>query len=389
MWRTSHLPSFVFCFCAISVLGGCAASNSGSALNSAVPTSGGGGTTAGGGGTTPAGGPCVAGSNPTISDGPGLSSSPDAPTTIYVIARGYPTDQEWSPDSIIIFPLTTTGNLGDDVPNWELAGSQVSVDSTGNIYKLTNCDIEVIPPNSPYYISTSRYLPTGSGTKIPTVVEMTASAAGEIFISDGQGIAVFSATATGNADSARYILGNTQPGGGSSTAITPGLIAVDSSDNLYVQNLTDSSIDVFGPTDTGNVVPERIIAGSLTHLTAPVTGSSTPFIQGMATDAAGNLYVLCLCAQADGGTDFGVFEFGPTANGSVAPIRFVTDPRMSAINGQGGVAVDTTGTIYVSASTVSGSGTIFEFPSSASDTAAASNIVTSLYGSSLGGIAVH
>jgi hypothetical protein len=366
MWRISYLRDFVFCCCAISVLGGCTVSNPRSMFSSTLPTSG---------GTTSSG---------------STSSGSIFTASIYLVASNFATDKSWSPDSIIIFSQTTTGYLGDEVPNWEIAGSQVSVDSAGNIYVLTDNEIEVIPPVAPL-LGYSRTLPIGSGTKISAVVDMTASASGEIFISDGKGIAVFGATATGNADPARYILGNTQPGGGSSTAITPRLIAVDSSDNLYAQNLTDSSIDVFGPTDTGNVVPERIIAGSLTHLTAPVSGSSTstPSIQGMTTDAAGNLYVLCLCTGTGGWTDFGVFEFGPTANGNVAPIRFVTDPRMLATNGQGGVAVDTAGTIYVSASTVSGSGTIFEFPSSASDIATASNTVTSLYGSSLGGIAVH
>jgi hypothetical protein len=172
------------------------------------------------------------------------------------------------------------------------------------------------------------------------------------------------------------------------TGIAPGLITVDSADNLYVQNVTDSSIDVFGPTDTGNVVPSRTIAGSLTRLTGPVSGSGAPSIHGMATDAAGNLYVLCLCARADGGTNFGVYQFGPTANGNAAPIRFVTDPRMYANDGENGVAVDSAGTIYVSAGTASGQGTIFEFPSSASDTAA-SNTVAVLYGSTVARIAVH
>jgi hypothetical protein len=364
MLRSSYLRSFVFCCCVISVLGGCSSSNSGSAFSSAVPTSG---------GTTP------------IGTTPGGASLPSG---IYVVVPGWVTDKNWSPDSIIIFPQTTTGTLNDEVPNWELAGSQVSVDSAGNIYILTDSEIEVIPPIAPF-LATSRSLPVGSGTKISAVIDMTASSAGEIFVSDGKGIAVFHSTATGSADPDRYILGISQAGREPSTPIAPGLITVDSSDNLYVQNVTDSSIVVFGPTDAGNVVPARTIAGSLTHLTGPATGSGVPSIQGMATDAAGNLYVLCLCARADGGTDFGVFEFAPTANGNVAPIRFVTDPRMYASNGPNGLAVDTAGTIYVSAGTSSGPGTIFEFPISTSDTAAASNTVAVLYGSSLAGIAVH
>ena len=42
---------------------------------------------------------------------------------------------------------------------------------------------------------------------------------------------------------------------------------------------------VFGPKDAGTVVPSRTIGGPLTQL-----GS---WIDGLSTDAAGNLYVLC------------------------------------------------------------------------------------------------
>jgi hypothetical protein len=198
---------------------------------------------------------------------------------------------------------------------------------------------------------------------------MVASLTGEIFVSDGKGIAVFSATATGNADPVRYILGNSQTGGGPSTAIVPGLIAVDAADTLYVQNTADSSIVVFGPTDTGTVVPSRTIAGPLAGLT-----SNGANITAMTTDTAGNLYVLCNCSKPDGtGTYFGVFEFSPTANGNVAPMRLFATPGMAS-NYSGGVAVDSAGTIYVSDGTQ-----IFE---------SSGNTVTSLYGSLLG-IAAH
>jgi hypothetical protein len=98
----------------------------------------------------------------------------------------------------------------------------------------------------------------------------------------------------------------------------------------------------------------------------------------MATDAPGNLYVLCLCSRTDGSgfNDFGVFEFGPTANGDVAPIRFVTSPEMNYITGGDGIAVDSAGTIYVSSGMASGTQTVFEFASSAFGSVAATNTVT-------------
>jgi hypothetical protein len=290
----------------------------------------------------------------------------------------FATYKDWSADSVIIFPTTTTGYLGDEVPNWEIAGSRVSLDGAGNLYVLTDKHIGVISPYTPL-LTESRSLPVGPGTKIPTVKDMAVSQKGELFISDGNGIAVFGETANGLADPVRYILGNSQPGGGTSTAIIPGLIAVDASDNLYVQNTADSSIAVFGPTATGNAIPSRTIAGPLAGLT------SDEQIVGVTTDSTGNLYVLCNCLQAGTNkTELGVFEFGPTANGNVSPIRYVTTAGMNSTNYPGtGVAVDSTGTIYVSGGTA-----IFEFSATASGDVMPTNTVVIGYGSPIG-IAVH
>jgi len=208
---------------------------------------------------------------------------------------------------------------------------------------------------------------------------MVSSAKGEIFVSDGKGIAVFSASAAGNDDPVRYVQGYSQTDGGPSIPITPGVIAVDALDNLYVQNTADSSIVVFGPTDTGSVAPSRTIAGPDARLT-----SNGSHVMGITTDTAGNLYVLCQCSRPDGtGSDVGVIEFNPTANGDVAPMRFVGAPEIDSHFPGSGIAVDKAGTIYVS-----GGVQILEFSATASGVVAASNSVTSAYGSLLG-IAVH
>jgi hypothetical protein len=190
-----------------------------------------------------------------------------------------------------------------------------------------------------------------------------ASSTGEIFVSDGNGIAVFSSTAAGNASPLRYILGPPQSTGGTMPVFRPGLITVDSSDNVYTQNASDSSISVYGPTDTGNVNPARKISGPLTR----VSGASN-YITAMTTDTVGNLYVLCVCMGTDGSGryDFGVFEFDPAANGNVAPSRLVTASDMYPYFFNDGVGVSPDGTIYVSAGTPQGKPTVFEFSSSSS-----------------------
>jgi hypothetical protein len=349
MNRASHLLTSILCYGGMLLLVGCK-------ITPSAPSSAGPPVTSVG--TTPAGAPLGVG----------------IPPSIYVVVSDFATYKDWSPDSVIIFPTATTGYLGDEVPNWEIAGSRISLDGTGNLYVLTDKHIGVIPPYTPL-LTESRTLPIGPGTKIPTVKDMAVSQKGELFISDGNGIAVFGETANGLTDPVRYISGNFQLGGGPSTAITPGRIAVDASGNVYVQNIADSSIVVFGPTATGAVVPSRMIAGPLAGLT------SDGQIVGMTTDSTGNLYVLCNCVQASTNkTELGVFEFGPTASGNVSPIRFVTTAAMNSNNYSGtGIAVDSVGTIYVSGGT-----TIFEFSAAASGDVMPTNAVVVGYGSPTG-----
>ncbi len=61
--------------------------------------------------------------------------------------------------------------------------------------------------------------------------------------------------------------------------------------------------------------------------------------------------------------------------------------RMNPNVGKDGIAVDSGGTIYVSAANTAGIGTVFEF--SSSETVTASDVVTVLYSNALAGIAVH
>jgi len=281
--------------------------------------------------------------------------------SVYVVQAGH------SPYSVLVFPKTAKG---DTPPTAEIPGTLVSLDGAGNIYVLDpsgSCIVEypALTSGTP-----ARSLQVGPGTKVSEVKDMAVSQTGEIFVSDGKGIAVFSATANGNADPLRYILGVTQ----ASAAITPGNIAVDNQDNLYVSNAVDSSVAVFGPTDTGTVIPARTITGKL-------SGSGAHFNLGMATDPSGNLYVLCVCALGEGsGTNaFITFEFGPKANGTDPPIRWVTSPAMYPWSGGPGIAVDPAGVIYITAGPpIGGAQTIFEFSPQDSGNITPVNTVTSV-----------
>jgi hypothetical protein len=183
--------------------------------------------------------------------------------------------------------------------------------------------------------------------KIANVEDMAVSPEGDIFVNDGDGVAVFSVTANGTDAPVRYI----QWDGGGETPITPGLIAVDGEENLYVQN--GLSIAVFGPNDTGLVVPSRVIIGPHTQLAG---------LGRMTTDVQGNLYVTI---SGYGYGSVGVLEFIFDANGDAVPLRSVSSLEMSNFDGYAGVAVDSSGLIYIRA-TDPYCGAIFEFAANAS-----------------------
>jgi hypothetical protein len=340
MQRSQYFCTCAPCFCALLVVAGCG--------SNPIRT----------GGTTP---PVTNPSPPTV------STSVTEPS-VYVLGGN-------TSPAVLVFPQTA---IGQTKPTLELEGAQVSVDGAGHVYMLVGAttngygatvnEYSVNALNEPL-----RSLSVGPGTAVTTVEDVMASSTGEIFVSDGNGIAVFSPTATGNASPLRYILGPSQSTGGTTSVFSPGFITVDGSDNLYVQNTSDSTIVVFGPTDTGNVVPARTISGPLTR----VSGSGN-YITGMSTDAVGNLYVLCLCKGTDGTGryDFGVFEFDPAASGNVAPTRFVTSPEMYPYFFNDGVSVSSEGNIWVSAGTPQGIPTVFEFSSSSSGSVTPSRTVT-------------
>jgi hypothetical protein len=286
--------------------------------------------------------------NPSPPPPPATPSSVTVPS-VYVVGA-----------SVLVFPQAARGETKATL---EIPGAQVSLDQAGNVYVFTGSAINEYSANSLNGPPT-RSLSVRSGTAVSNIQDVMASSTGEIFVSNSSGIAVFSPTATGNASPFRNILGPpTTEGRGPESVFSPGFIAVDGSDNLYVQSVSDSTILVFGPTDTGYVVPARTISGPLTR----VSGSGN-YITGMTTDTAGNLYVLCLCGGIDGtgiGV-FGVFEFDPAANGNVAPTRIFTSPEMYPFFYNNGVGVSTDGTIYVSGGTNGGIPTVFEFSPSSS-----------------------
>jgi hypothetical protein len=263
---------------------------------------------------------------------------------------------------IFVFPPNATGS---PAPTTVINNARnVSTDGAGNIYVVSGDGFiqEYLagrPIDTP-----ARSIPLPAGTDAVKVVK-SVSPTGEIFVADAKGVSVFSATANGNDQPARYIMGNSQPDGGQATTIDPGYaLAVDGADNLYMSNNSPTPIVVFGSTATGTAVPVRALGGSLTMLSGRLFD-----VYGMAIDNAGNLYVNCYCQGAPA-----ILEFDPTANGNVAPIRTISGALTLVYIG--GIAVDATGNIYHSTTTNYVTQSVMKYSPAASGNVAPDSVLT-------------
>jgi hypothetical protein len=119
-------------------------------------------------------------------------------------------------------------------------------------------------------------------------------------------------------------------------------IATDSTGNLYVGsvalNTTVGKIMVFAPGATGSAVPVRTITGSATQLAAPFF---------VAVDTSGNVY-----ATSNGS----ILEFGAGASGNAAPIRTIT-----GLGAPAGLAVDPSGNIVYAVNSNAGTDSVVVF----------------------------
>jgi hypothetical protein len=289
---------------------------------------------------------------------------PATQKNLYVVQAAH------NPISTLVFPLKAGAG---SPPFYEIPGSQVAVDGAGNIYVLNQDSYPTFTVHSiNVYAATSptgtpiRSLPVGPGTKIADASALAVSKAGEIYVYDGTGIAVFDATATGDADPVRYIQGvATSAGPGKIWAL---YMTVDDAGNLYVAGNGYIPIVVYGPKDTGPVAPMRAIAGDQTSMASACQGYG---MVGMTANDAGEIYVLYVCypTRTTSDTPVTLYKFGAGANGNVAPEKSLTlqSPHFAT-----GLALDSAGNIYVSTGDA-----VFEYAAGASGAATPSNTLTS------------
>jgi len=288
--------------------------------------------------------------------GGGSLPGPGASPSIY-LTQALPFIGSIQNSKILLFPTTANGNVS---PTSTLTGpdgvffSGLTVDGTGNAYvggeifgtgggsggpSLAAAEILVYAPGSsgthPTRTITSTSLQENGGGITALAVDSSGNLyASAILANAGNGVAIFSPTASSNAVPTRTIGGNaTRIVGLGSTPI-----AVDSADNIYISSadlLAPDSILIFNSTANGNVPPSSTIGGPTTTINS---------IQGLAVDSAGNIYISNVPSDQNATPD--ILEFSAGSTGDVAPTRIISGAA-TTIGSIGSLALDNAGNIYV------------------------------------------
>lgn len=145
-------------------------------------------------------------------------------------------------------------------------------------------------------------------------------------------------------------------------------LAVDGTGNLYVGGtissngpLASAKVLIYAPGASGTATPSRTIAGASTGLNVPGLSG----IDALALDGSGNLYVSSYVNL--GGILYpGVSVFSNTANGDVAPTK-VIGGSATTINtfSPGQIAVDSANNIYTAGGSLAQANSILIFSSNA------------------------
>jgi hypothetical protein len=183
---------------------------------------------------------------------------------------------------------------------------------------------------------------------------VTVNASGAVYTSGGTTVASFGDGVSTTSPDALVV----QAISGANTTFAASISDVTFALNtVYVANNAANSIVGFSAGYVGNISPNVSIAGASTQLSAPT---------GLAVDANADLWV----AQSAE-----ILEFISGASGNVAPLAAITGFN-TGLNGAQGVAVDSSGTIYVTDNTSGGAGQVEIFASGSTGNVAPARTIT-------------
>ncbi len=202
-------------------------------------------------------------------------------------------------------------------------------DASGNLYTNTLNSVQVFQTLPSGAVTPSRSVGF-SNSYVP--LDVAADSSGRILLAyfnannNADDIDVYPAAAYGSTAPA-FTLAN-----------FGGLVAVDSSNNLFTLDSL-GNIAEFSNGFTATSATARTIDLSAAYGTCPSAGAN-----GLATDLAGNVYVLLV-----GGTNCQneILEYPPSANGTASPARVIAGPATLMNQPNSGLAVDANRTIYV------------------------------------------
>ncbi len=257
-------------------------------------------------------------------------------------------------DSILVYPpnsLVPSKAIGLETA---LEGpSGIAVDGSGTIYVTNQASgngepdsVNVYPPGS-YAAGTPSGAIIGTKTKLAQPYGVASDSRGNLYVANSEGGPGGHGSITSYPTSSKGDVAPSTTISGDRTGLkSPSGIALDSSGKLYVANVTggpdgNGSITVYPAASSGNVTPIATISNNPGCAPCDKTGLSSP--QGVAVDSSGNIYV----ANVTGG---GVTIYPPlgssTGTLNEAPSVVITDPDLA-----GGITLDSSANIYVTNNT--------------------------------------
>src|ERR1700683_3645663 len=240
-------------------------------------------------------------------------------------------------------------NLGGNITRWSLtvgvllaiavivaAQRPADSQSPGGLY-VANLNSSIINQFAP--ASNGNSLPaltlTGAATALFAPNAIAVDAAGNAYVTNlaagpgGTGsITIYAPGASGNGAPSATI------SGAATLLAQPQGVVVDGAGNIYVANLSNI-VTEYAPGSNGNAAPRATISGSDTMLAGP---------SGIALDSHGKIYVANLIGGASAAGSISIYSSG--SNGDATPSTVITGPATS-LSAPEALAIDGVGSIYV------------------------------------------